>query len=341
MSRCLQLAKKGLGSTYPNPLVGSVVVHNDVIIGEGWHMKAGEAHAEVNAIQSVKNSGLLAEATLYVNLEPCSHFGKTPPCANFINSKGIKKVVIGTTDPNPMVSGKGIDVLRAAGCEVIVGILESECSALNKRFFTFHEKKRPYIFLKWAESADGYIAPKNRSKNGEPVWITNEDSRLWVHKMRSEEAAILVGTNTAIADNPGLTTRYWKGKSPLRVILDRNLRIDKQAAIFDGNVPTLVISEKVGDAVSQLVYEKIDFSKAVADQVMKLLFSQQIQSVIVEGGTKTIQTFIDEGLWDEAFVFRGDVQFKEGVKAPVINAEPSTQNNTTGDLMSHYKNCSH
>lgn len=317
MLRCIQLAKNGLGTTYPNPLVGSVIVHKNKIIGEGWHFKAGQPHAEVNAIGSVSEVNLLKEATIYVSLEPCSHFGKTPPCANLIIESGIKKVVVGSLDPNPKVSGRGIKKLMEAGCEVIVGILDNECHDLNKRFFTFHQDKRPYIFLKWAETADGFISPKNETrKETKPVWITNEFSRQLVHKMRSEEQAILVGTNTVLQDNPSLTVRDWAGENPLRIVIDRELKIPNDFSVFDGTAKTIVFNENEKRTLENLDFEKIDFSKEIPQQICKALFRREIQSVIIEGGTKTLQSFIEANLWDEAFVFNGVTNFSEGTKAP-------------------------
>ena len=242
INRCIQLAKNGLGTTYPNPMVGSVIVYNDEIIGEGWHQKAGESHAEVNAINSVKDKSLLSKSTIYVSLEPCSHFGKTPPCCDLIIKNNIPNVVIGTVDPFAKVAGNGIKKLLEAGKNVTIGILEDECNDLNKRFFTFHTKKRPYIILKWAESADGFIAPSSKDKK-EPVWITNEISRQLVHKWRSEEQAILVGTQTVLDDNPSLTTRDWFGKNPIRIVLDQNNKISKENHIFDSQAKTLSISK--------------------------------------------------------------------------------------------------
>lgn len=337
MMRCIELAKNGLGTTYPNPLVGCVIVHEQKILGEGWHYQAGRPHAEVNAIKSVPQEKLLQEATLYVSLEPCSHFGKTPPCAHLIIEKGIKKVVIGSLDPNPLVAGRGIQKLKEAGCEVIVGVLQKECDTLNKRFFTFHQKKRPYVFLKWAESQDGFIAPKNRNEQ-KPVWITNSFSRQRVHKMRAEEQAILVGTQTVLMDNPSLTTRDWEGHSPLRVILDKNLRIPKTAHVFDETVPTLVFSEKAAENSSHVTYQVIDFSKDVATQILSVLYDKNIQSLMVEGGAQTLQTFIDENLWDEAFVFKGPVSFTEGIKAPTINGTLIHQDTLKEDQLFHFKN---
>ena len=242
IKRCIELAKNGLGTTYPNPLVGSVIVYNKEIIGEGWHQKAGDGHAEVNAINSVKNKSLLSKATIYVSLEPCSHFGKTPPCCDLIIANDIPNVVIGTIDPFAKVAGNGIKKLLEAEKNVTIGILEDECNELNKRFFTFHTKKRPYIILKWAESQDGFIAPLKREKQ-ESVWITNEFSRQLVHKWRSEEEAILVGTNTVMEDNPTLTVRDWIGTNPIRIVLDQNNRITKEFHIFDNQAKTLSVSK--------------------------------------------------------------------------------------------------
>lgn len=306
IKRCVELAKNGLGTTYPNPLVGSVVVYQDKIIGEGWHRKSGEPHAEVNAINSVKDKSLLSKSTIYVNLEPCSHYGKTPPCCDLIIANNIPNVVIGTIDPFAKVSGNGIKKLIEAGTTLTVGILEQECNELNKRFFTFHNKKRPYIILKWAESQDGFIAPLLREKK-EPVWITNEISRQLVHKWRSEEQAILVGTNTVIDDNPSLTTRNWSGNNPIRIVLDQNNRISKENHIFDTKAKTISISKNI-----------IDFNKAIASEIARYLFKSNIQSIIIEGGRQTLQTFIDEGIWDEARVFIGNQFLKDGIKAPNI-----------------------
>ena len=306
IKRCIELAKNGLGTTYPNPLVGSVIVYNDEIIGEGWHRKAGEPHAEVNAINSVKDKTLLSKSTIYVSLEPCSHFGKTPPCCDLIIAHNIANVVIGTVDPFAKVAGNGIKKLIEAGKKVTVGVLENECNELNKRFFTFHNKKRPYIILKWAESIDGFIAPLSKEKK-EPVWITNEFSRQLVHKWRSEEQAILVGTNTIIDDNPSLTTRDWSGNNPIRIVLDQNNRISKENHIFDNRAKTFILSST-----------EIDYSEKIAKQITDYLYNNNIQSVIIEGGRQTLQTFIDEAIWDEARIFRGDSSFNDGTKAPII-----------------------
>ena len=326
MKRCLQLAENGLGTTYPNPLVGSVIVHKDTIIGEGWHRKSGEPHAEVNAVRSVKDQSLLKDATLYVNLEPCSHFGKTPPCSDLIVSLGIPQVVIGTVDPHAKVAGQGIERLRNAGVNVTVGILEQECLAINKRFFTFHNQKRPYIILKWAESADGFIAPLQKETQ-QPVWISGELSRQLVHKWRSEEQSILVGTQTVIDDNPKLNVRDWaRNNQPIRLVIDKSGRIPAQSHIFDNQQPTVVFSEKaVSSGKENIIFERLDFDKDIVPQLAKVLYSRGIQSIIVEGGRQTLQSFIDVGIWDEARIFVGDASLQKGISAPTLHRENATR----------------
>lgn len=303
MARCIELAKNGLGTTYPNPLVGAVVVCDGKIIGEGWHRKSGEPHAEVLAIRSVQDPDLLAKSTIYVSLEPCSHFGKTPPCADLILECGIPEIVIGTVDPNEKVAGKGIAKLEAAGRKVVVGVLENDCNDLNKRFFTFHRKKRPYVILKWAQSADGFVAPLQKDQR-KPIWITNEFSRQLVHKWRAEEQAILVGTQTVVDDNPTLDVRDWTGENPTRIVLDQNNRISKESHIFGNQSKTLVYSEPG------------NFSDNVALALAGRLYQDGIQSVIIEGGTRTLETFLLENLWDEARVFKGPDKFQNGIQAP-------------------------
>ena len=322
IARCIELAKNGFGTTYPNPMVGSVIVYNGEIIGEGWHQKAGEPHAEVNAIRSVKDPSLLDKATIYVSLEPCSHFGKTPPCCDLIIKNKIPNVVIGTVDSNIKVAGNGIKRLQEAGKNVKVGILEKECYELNQRFFTFHEKKRPYIILKWAETQDGFIAPLQKEEQ-KPVWITNLNSRHLVHKWRTEEQAILVGTQTVIDDNPKLNARDWEGNNPVRVVIDQNHRIPKTAHVFDNQTQTIVFSNKKSTpSLKNTILEVIDFQQNIAQQIVDKLFQNQIQSVIIEGGAQTLQTFIDANLWDEARVFIGNCTFEKGVKAPILNTSP-------------------
>ena len=325
IARSIELAKNGFGTTYPNPMVGSVIVYNGEIIGEGWHQKAGEPHAEVNAIQSVKDPSLLEKATIYVSLEPCSHFGKTPPCCDLIIKNKIPNVVIGTVDSNIKVAGNGIKRLQDAGANVIVGILEKECYELNQRFFTFHEKKRPYIILKWAETQDGFIAPLQKEEQ-KPVWITNLNSRQLVHKWRTEEQAILVGTQTVIDDNPQLNARDWQGNNPIRIVIDQRNRIPKTAHVFDNQTKTIVFSSNKSTlSLENTIFEVIDFQQNIVQQIVDKLYQHQIQSVIIEGGSQTLQTFIDANLWDEARVFIGNSTFGTGKKAPVLNTTLSTK----------------
>lgn len=323
MRRCLELARKGLGLTRQNPLVGAVIVHNDRIIGEGYHNEYGGPHAEVVAINSVFEKHLLKESTIYVNLEPCSHQGKTPPCSLLIKDSGIKRVVIGCTDSNPLVSGKGISILKASGAEVSVGILENESRYLNRRFFTFQEKKRPYIILKWAESSDGFIdRDRELTSENKPTWITNHSSKMIVHKWRSEELSILAGTNTLNLDNPELNVREWPGINPLRIGLDKNGRLFEGLHIKDGSIPTIIFSSRNYMDSNKLRY--ISISNEIFDigKILDELYKLQITSIFVEGGSKLIQSFINLGLWDESYVFFGNKKFSSGVKAPVLNFIP-------------------
>jgi len=342
IKRCVELAKNGLGMTSPNPMVGSVIVYNDMIIGEGYTSPYGGNHAEVNAISSVVYKELLKKATLYVSLEPCNHFGKTPPCSDLIIKNKIPKVIVGCIDPYDKVAGKGIEKLKKHGCDVIVGVLEDECVELNKRFFTYHTKKRPYIILKWAETKDRFIDIDRKIKNyneAKPNWITNQYSRQLVHKWRSEEQAILIGTNTAVSDNPKLDVRHWSGKNPIRVILDRNLRVPANYNLFDGSIKTIIITEKENKNTSDnLIFEQMDFSKDVALQICHVLYKYEIQSVFIEGGSKTLQTFIDANLWDEARIFVGNVSFIEGIVAPIINGEEIVNESLQSDSLRILKN---
>lgn len=318
--RCIQIAKNGLGTTFPNPMVGCVIVHNNLIIGEGFTSPYGGNHAEVNAIDSVEDKTLLAKATLYVTLEPCSHFGKTPPCADYIIKHNIPKVIIGLKDPHKKVAGKGIQKLKEAGCEVTTGILETECREHHKRFLCFQEKKRPYIILKWAQTKDGFIAPTvtMRNENPQPFWITHKKSRQLVHQWRAEEQAILVGTKTVLADNPKLDVRHWHGKSPIRIVLDRLLKIGDNFNVMDSSVKTIVLTEidNRKNNSTNLYFEQIDFNTDLALQICEVLYQHNIISVIVEGGSQTLQTFVDANMWDEARVFKGDVSFSSGISAP-------------------------
>lgn len=319
IKRCIELAKNGLGTTYPNPLVGSVIVYKNQIIGEGWHRKAGEPHAEVNAVNSVKDKSLLAKSTIYVSLEPCSHFGKTPPCCDLIIANKIPNIVIGTIDPFAKVSGNGIKKLLEAGRNVTVGILEDECNELNKRFFTFHKNKRPYVILKWAESQDGFLSPIYKEEN-KPVWITNEYSRQLVHKWRTEEQAILVGTQTVLDDNPKLDSRDWCGNNPVRIVLDRTGKIPNNYFVKDNSSATIIITEIENlENLKNISFENAIFDSNLAFSVLDILHKNDIQSVIIEGGKQTLQTFIDTNLWDEARVFKGTKSFTNGTKAPDFN----------------------
>ena len=314
--RCIELASNGLCNAAPNPMVGAVIVHNGKIIGEGYHAKCGEGHAEVNAISSVKDETLLKEATIYVSLEPCSHYGKTPPCADLIISKGIPRVVVGCIDPFSQVSGRGIHKLREAGIDVTVGVLEEECKNLIRRFVTFNTQKRPYITLKWAESTDGYI-DINR-ENGSPVVLSTPVTSMYVHKQRAEHKAILVGRRTALLDNPSLTTRNWYGKNPLRLVIDRNLTLPAELKLFDHSTPTMVFTEKQKNSEDNLEYVALDFSKDILPQICTVLYDRKIQSLLVEGGTTLLQSFIDSELWDEIFVEHSEKVLYEGVKSPII-----------------------
>lgn len=320
MHRCLELALLGMGDVAPNPMVGCVIVHNGIIIGEGYHQKYGEPHAEVNAIHSVQNQELLAHSVLYVSLEPCAHFGKTPPCSDLIVESRIPHVVIGTSDPFARVAGKGIERMQKAGIQVEVGILEKECRELNRRFFTFHEKKRPYILLKWAQTLDGFI-DTDRSETRHQSWITNALAKRLVHKQRSEESAILIGTNTAEFDNPALTVREWTGNQPVRLVIDRSGRLDAGLHIFDQKAPTWVFTTMEKPEQENLKFIPLGSDQDILNQMLADLYHRDILSVIVEGGGKLLSSFLDAGLWDEAFVYTGNQFFGKGVAAPNISGE--------------------
>ena len=338
MQRCMELASHGFGLTKTNPLVGSVIVHEGKIIGEGYHHEYGGPHAEVMAIRQVKDKTLLKNSTIYINLEPCSHYGKTPPCSVLIQKHEIPRVVISNSDPFPSVSGRGISFLKNAGIDVTVGVLEEEGEFLNRRFLTFHRKKRPYIILKWAETLDGYIDISRQE--GDPVgtnWITDEVSRTLVHKWRSEEAGLMVGTNTIIADNPKLNVRRWTGCSPLRITFDRNGRIPENAFIFDNSQDTLVFSTMHDKFSGKLNSIMIDHDTSL-DVILSELYDQKIQSVMVEGGREIHEAFIKENLWDEARVFKGKMEFSQGVKAPRINNLPHEIVDFQGSELSVYYN---
>ena len=331
--RCIELAKKATGETYPNPLVGSVIVSGNRIIGEGYHHKAGEAHAEINAINSVSEPELLKKSTIYVSLEPCAHYGRTPPCAEAIVKSGIRKVVIGARDVHHKVDGKGIKILQDAGIEVISGILEKECRELNKRFFTFHEKKRPYIILKWAESGDGFL-----DRGFTPAQISNNLVNQFTHQLRADEHAILIGSTTALHDNPGLTARNVPGKNPLRILVDPNLKVPHHLNIFNAEAPTIVFNllEHKNDENMRLI--KIS-SENLLEQILETLYGLEIQSVIIEGGRYTLQQFIDAGLWDEAFRIRNpNLKFGQGTGAPVLHGGPLSTKIYRDNIIEFYKN---
>lgn len=324
MRRCLQLAEFGRLHAAPNPMVGSVIVYDGQIIGEGFHRRCGEAHAEVNAVNSVKQSDLLKHSTLYVNLEPCAHVGRTPACSRMIIEKQIPKVVIGCSDSFDKVSGKGIKMLQDAGVEVIVGVLEDESRFLNRRFFTFHEQKRPYIILKWAQTADGFLDFERTSETPVgPNWITDDYARMLVHKWRAEESAVLVGTNTAEKDNPKLNVRDWAGRQPARLVLDKNLRLSKGLNLFDGQQQTYVFTEQNAISSENLTFVNVLFGEFLLKDIFKFLHDNEIQSVIVEGGAEVLKSFIDAVAWDEARVFTGATRFLSGLNAPRLNLKPS------------------
>ncbi|MBF6627345.1 MAG: bifunctional diaminohydroxyphosphoribosylaminopyrimidine deaminase/5-amino-6-(5-phosphoribosylamino)uracil reductase RibD [Proteiniphilum sp.] len=325
MQRCIQLARKGEGFTNPNPMVGAVIVHNNRIIGEGYHRQHGTAHAEVNAIASVKDKSLLTASTMYVSLEPCAHHGHTPPCAELIISREIPRVVVAVTDPNPKVAGKGIEMMRKSGIDVSVGMLAGEAREQNRIFFVNHLCNRPYIILKWAQSMDGFMDLHRTSLEGKsPVRISNSITHSIVHKFRTQVQGIIVGTNTALLDNPQLTSRKWFGTHPTRIVIDRENRIPPGAALFDGTTPTIIFTASVPDSSWQYKQTKhivIDFSKDTNTQILDSLYIEGIHSLLVEGGAKLLSSFIDTALWDEAFIERSGKRLLSGVKAPDIQGE--------------------
>ena len=333
IKRCIELAQKATGKTYPNPLVGAVIVHNGKIIGEGFHQKAGEPHAEINAINSVKNPELLPESTIYVSLEPCAHFGKTPPCSFKLREIGFKKVVIGAMDSHDKVNGKGKKILMDAGIETLSGILENKCRELNKRFFTFHEKKRPFIILKWAESNDGFI-----DKNFQPTKISNELASQLVHQIRSEEHAILVGTQTALIDNPSLTTRLVEGRNPVRILIDFDLKVPQNFKIYNDEAPTLIFNQEKEADEGNIKFIKIS-KENFLEELMQKLFENQIQSVLVEGGSRTLQTFINANLWDETIIIKNEnLILENGTKAPNFEGNLTEEKIFRDNKVSFYRN---
>jgi diaminohydroxyphosphoribosylaminopyrimidine deaminase/5-amino-6-(5-phosphoribosylamino)uracil reductase len=342
MRRCLELASKAEGLTYPNPMVGSVIVTDGKILGEGYHLRSGEPHAEVNAINSVSDKTKLRFSTLYVNLEPCSHFGKTPPCADYIISNAIPRIVIGTTDTSEKVSGEGIKKLIGAGCEVKTGVIEADCRSMNRRFFTFHEKKRPYITLKWAQSADGYLDILRPSDHkAEPTWITGKPEKVLVHKWRASEQAILVGAGTIREDDPRLNVREWKGNDPLKLILSRS-GSDIKGSVFDDTEGKVVLfTHNYNADIPDAEIVKLKVNEPSSFQISEYLYSSGIQSLLIEGGAEVLNHFISTGIWDEARIFTGEVFFKQGIKAPLINGIQSSKTYFSGSCLEIYlKNAS-
>lgn len=337
MRRCIELASKAEGLTYPNPMVGSVIVHNGRIIGEGFHLRAGGPHAEVNAINAVTDNTKLKSSTLYVNLEPCSHFGKTPPCCDFIISHSIPRIVIGTVDTSEKVSGKGIVKLRNAGCEIITGVIEEECRRLNRRFFTFYEKKRPYVVLKWAQSADGYLDMFRAEdhKTG-PNWITGKPEKVLVHKWRASEQSILVGAGTVRTDDPKLNVRDWTGTNPLRMILSSSGSLYKELDPDETSGTVLVFTHNKDSDIENAIKVKLDINKPSSQQIAGYLFNLGIQSILIEGGAKVLDHFLSTELWDEARVFTGAGVFRRGVRAPQMTGDPISKTVFRGSILEVY-----
>lgn len=334
MLRALQLAKLGGVQVAPNPLVGAVIVHNDRIIGEGFHQKYGEAHAEVNAVHSVKDKSLLREATIYVTLEPCAHFGKTPPCADLLVRSEFKRVVIAQVDPFSEVAGKGIEKLKQAGIQVDCGILEQQAKELNKRFMTFHTKKRPFVSLKWAQTRDGFLAPES-SETG-IHWISQPETQLLTHQERSTEQAILVGRMTVEKDNPSLTTRAFTGPNPIRIVLDPQLKAPENAVVFTDGLPTIVLNQLENKQVNQVRYIRLESLEVPS--VLSTLHQLNISSVLVEGGANTLTRFIELGLWDEALVITGEKEFQSGLSAPLLPKNPEKTTRFGKDTLNYFRN---
>ena len=314
LSKCIEIAKKGKGQVSPNPLVGCVIVYKNKIIGQGYHQRYGESHAEINAINSVKNKDLLPKSTLFVNLEPCSHFGKTAPCSDLIIKYKIPKVVIGCIDTFHKVSGKGINKMRNCNIEVVVGVLKKESNYLNRRFFTFYNKKLPYVILKWAKSKDGFVAPVNQDH---PFWMTSNDSKKLVHKWRSEEDSIMVGRITAYQDNPLLTVREVIGRNPTRIVIDKDLKLSQKINLYNSDAKTIILNSKKTEEIRNIFFVKIDFDNVITSTLNKL-YKYNIQSLIIEGGSKTLQSFIDANMWDEARIFTANTTLSDGIRSPII-----------------------
>lgn len=332
MRRALELASAGLGQVSPNPMVGCVIVHDGKVIGEGWHQQYGGPHAEVNAVESVKDKSLLWESTVYVNLEPCSHFGKTPPCADMLVQHHVKKVVVANLDSNPLVAGEGIRRLMDAGVEVVTGVMEKEGRELNRRFFISMEKRRPYVLLKWAQTSDGFMAREDMTSK----WISNEQSRKLVHKWRAEESAVLVGTKTAINDNPQLNVREWSGQDPVRIIIDKQLKVPAAHHVHDRSQHTIIYNTVRSREEDNLVYVKLEEFNFLRD-LLDDLHDKHLQSLMVEGGPTTLTQFLKARLWDEARVFTGQEAFGKGLSAPLFQANLVSKDDVLGDILSIYR----
>lgn len=335
MKRCLELARLGAGKVAPNPMVGCVIVCEDKIIGEGFHRKHGEAHAEVNAINSVSSPELLKRSTLFVTLEPCAHFGLTPPCADLIIEKQIPEVIIGTLDPFKATDEKGVDKLKKAGIRVETGVLENECREINRRFFTFHEQGRPYIILKWAQTHDGFIDVERSAEDyGRPTWITGSLALRLVHKIRSEEGAILVGRETVRKDNPSLSVRHWTGNNPLRLVIDNRLQLTGNLNVFDGSQQTIIFNNIKDEDGGNVSYVKIQKPENTISEILDELRRRNILSVIVEGGRRLLESFIELNLWDEALVFTSPKFFGSGVRAPKLHGKQTASECLDNDRLS-------
>lgn len=337
MQKALDLAKKGKGFVSPNPMVGCIIVYNNKIIGKGFHEKYGKAHAEVNAINSVIDKTLISKSTVYVTLEPCSHHGKTPPCADLLVKYSPKKVVICNLDPNPLVAGNGIKKLEENKIEVVTSILEKEGLFLNRRFFTFMTKKRPYIILKWAETLDGFIARKNYDSK----WISGESSRKLVHQWRMDEDAIMVGTNTAHYDNPSLNVRFGfsDNQNPIRIVLDKKLRLSQNLNLFDNTQETICLNLVKNEKKEQIEYLQITDENDILRESLEKLYQKNIQSIIIEGGSTLLNALIQENLWDECRIFVGNQKFEEGILSPKFNQNSYTSEKIEKDLLKIYFNC--
>lgn len=339
IKRCIELSKHGYGHVEPNPYVGAVIVNDNKIIGEGFHIKYGGPHAEVNAINSVKDKEILKSSTIYVNLEPCSHQGKTPPCANLIIESGIKKVVISMLDPNKLVSGNGVSMLKNAGVDVKTGVLENESKWLNRRFITFHTKQRPYIILKWAKTIDGFIDIDRRNNSTEDNWITGNELKMLTHRWRTQEQGILIGHNTLINDNPKLNVREWVGKDPVKILITKEIPNEEKFNIFKSGNKTIVFNQHKSFESNYAEYIKVDFDENMIESILNELYKKNLISIIVEGGKKTLEMFIKKGFWDEARILTGNKHFIRGLDSPKLENETKIyEQKINNDILQIFKN---